>query len=405
MALVVSADAALSASRRYMVRHEAGLQNAIQRLGTGLRVNSAKDDAAGLSISTRMEKQIRGDSLSIQNANNAVSVVQIAEGAMGEIANNLLRLRDLAVQGANGAMTANNGGQLQVEADQITQQISQIIQNTAFNGQLVLASDTGWRFQIGADLESTVDVSGINIAGESVTGVKESRIRAQERLLSQRVVDAVNGVDAQYKVNPAVTPLVNGPIALAGVPIAVQLARDMLSTMATQYNTSERPYQAAQATLTAIEGAAGGAKSYGDLLSTGQAYLDNTYPATVPPTSVEWTPLRAYNGELNAVQTINVSTRGNASAAIGQIDADIELLSKKRGQWGAVFNRLESIAKTLAVQTETTGSARSRIVSTDYGKETASLATNNILSQANRAIYAQANATPKMVLSLLKSWI
>lgn len=405
MALVVSADVALSASRRYMVRHETGLQNAIQRLGTGLRVNSAKDDAAGLSIATRMEKQIRGDSLSIQNANNAVSVVQIAEDAMGEIANNLLRLRDLAVQGANGAMTSDNGMQLQLEADQITQQISQIIQNTAFNGQLVLASDTGWRFQIGSQLESVLDVSGINLAGESVTGARESRIRSQERLLSQRVIDAVNGVDAQYKVNPLVNPSVNGPIAQAGVPIAVQLARDMLTTMASQYNTSERPYQAAQATLSAIEGAAGGASGYGALLSAGQNHMNSSYPETVPPTSVEWTPLRSYNGDLNAVQTINVSSRGNASAAIAQVDADIELLGKKRGQWGAVFSRLESIASTLTVQTETAGAARSRIVSADYGQETASLATNDLLSQANRAIYAQANATPKLVLSLLKSWM
>jgi flagellin len=131
------------------------LSLSLQRLSSGLRVNSAKDDAAGLAVSEGLSSLVRGNTVAVRNANDGISVGQTAEGALGQISNNLQRIREIAVQAANGSISDTQRGNLQKEVDQLTQEISRITQTTNFNGQVLLSAAQTLTFQIGAS--GTVD--------------------------------------------------------------------------------------------------------------------------------------------------------------------------------------------------------------------------------------------------------
>ncbi|OHX12816.1 flagellin [Chromobacterium sphagni] len=135
------------------------LSQSLQRLSSGLRVNSAKDDAAGLAISQTLTSAIRGNNQAIKNANDGISVGQTAEGALGQIANNLQRIREIAVQASNGSVSNTNRSQLQNEVDQLTQEISRTVQTTQFNGTNLLSGGATLTFQVGSSGSSDNQVS------------------------------------------------------------------------------------------------------------------------------------------------------------------------------------------------------------------------------------------------------
>jgi flagellin len=157
---------------------QGSLAVALQRLSSGLRVNSAKDDAAGLAIATRMTAQGRGMAVAIRNANDAISLSQTAESALGQIKDHLLRMRDLAVQSSNATNTSGDRAQLQNEYKELKAEVKRIYEQTSFNGLKILYSGAGaLNFQVGANSGETVQVTTSNvsalynnISGTSVTG-------------------------------------------------------------------------------------------------------------------------------------------------------------------------------------------------------------------------------------------
>jgi len=165
MALTVNTNVASLNAQRNLQTNQAGLNSVFQRLSSGLRVNSAKDDAAGLAVSEGLSSIIRGANVAVRNANDGISMGQTAESALGQISNNFQRIREIAVQSANGAITDAQRANLQKEVDQLTQEISRTIGGTAFNGVSLLDSSKsgGITFQIGAGSGDTVSVSGANI--------------------------------------------------------------------------------------------------------------------------------------------------------------------------------------------------------------------------------------------------
>ena len=165
MALTVNTNVASLNAQRNLQTNQAGLNSVFQRLSSGLRVNSAKDDAAGLAVSEGLSSIIRGANVAVRNANDGISMGQTAESALGQISNNFQRIREIAVQSANGAITDTQRANLQKEVDQLTQEISRTIGGTAFNGVALLDSSKsgGITFQIGAGSGDTVSVSGANI--------------------------------------------------------------------------------------------------------------------------------------------------------------------------------------------------------------------------------------------------
>ncbi len=159
-------------AQRNLATSNASLANSLQRLSSGLRVNSAKDDAAGSAVAEGFTSAIRGGNQSIRNANDGISVGQTAEGALGQIANNLQRIREIAVQASNGSISDTNRSQLQKEVDQLTQEISRIVQTTEFNGTKLLSGASTITFQVGFSGSSdnqvsvtTTDLAQANSAG------------------------------------------------------------------------------------------------------------------------------------------------------------------------------------------------------------------------------------------------
>lgn len=162
-------------AQRNLNSSQGALAVALQRLSSGMRVNSAKDDAAGLAIATRMTAQGRGMAVAIRNANDGISLSQTAEGALGQIKDHLLRMRDLAVQAANATNTSGDQAQLQNEFSQLQSEVSRIYQQTTFNGLKILDSDAGAQsFQIGPNAGETVDITTHAISGTEVTGAIDS---------------------------------------------------------------------------------------------------------------------------------------------------------------------------------------------------------------------------------------
>ncbi|WP_114153348.1 flagellin [Chromobacterium haemolyticum] len=159
MAITVNTNIASLNAQRNLNQSSNSLQVSLQRLSSGLRVNSAKDDAAGLAISQTLTSAIRGNNQAIKNANDGISVGQTAEGALGQIANNMQRIREIAVQASNGSVSNTNRSQLQNEVDQLTQEISRIVQTTQFNGTSLLSGGSVLTFQVGSSGAATNQVS------------------------------------------------------------------------------------------------------------------------------------------------------------------------------------------------------------------------------------------------------
>ena len=292
-------------AQRNLAGNAASLATSINRLSTGMRVNSSKDDAAGLAISERMSAQSRGMEIARRNANDAVSLAQTGEGALGSINGMLQRMRELAVQSANATNSSTDRTALQNEFNQLQTEITRTANTTRFNGNLILTQTTSFDFQIGsnATTNDTISVSALNVL--STTTSLSSDIGALARATSS-VID--------------------------------------ISTVGAR-------------------GTAASAANY-NAYSTGMG-----------------------SGALGAVEVLDF--------ALAQVNT-------ARSTFGAVQNRFDAVISNLNISIENQAAARSRIVDTDYAKETASLARAQVLQQAGVAMLSQANAAPNQVLSLLR---
>ncbi|AUH49681.1 flagellin FliC [Chromobacterium sp. ATCC 53434] len=184
MAITVNTNLASLQAQINLNGSSNSLSQSLQRLSSGLRVNSAKDDAAGLAISQTLTSAIRGNNQAIKNANDGISVGQTAEGALGQIANNLQRIREIAVQASNGSVSNNNRSQLQNEVDQLTQEISRIVQTTEFNGTKLLSGGATLTFQVGSSgsTDNQVSVSSTDLTSGSTLKSYNSALTATKTI-------------------------------------------------------------------------------------------------------------------------------------------------------------------------------------------------------------------------------
>jgi flagellin len=278
MALIINTNISSLNAQRNLNESQNSLNTSLQRLSSGLRINSAKDDAAGLFVAGQLTRDIRGINQAVRNAGDGISLGQTAEGALGEIANNLQRIREIAVQASND--TVGDASGLQLEVDQLTQEISRIIATTNFNGTDLLSGGGTVNFQVGS--------SGA----------------------------------------------ANNQISIT---------------------------------------------------------LDNLASAS----------FNAFNANLTATGTIDVSTTAAASAALAELSTDIDTTNSARATYGAIQNRFEAVISNLQNYAENLTAARSRIEDADFAAETANLTRAQILQQAGVSILAQANTLPQAALTLL----
>jgi flagellin len=377
MPSVINTNLASLNTQRNLSASQSSLSTSIQRLSTGMRINSAKDDAAGLAISSRMDSQVRGLTTAARNANDGVSLAQTAEGSLGNIGDMVQRMRELAVQSSNGTNSSTDRAALQTEVGQLKQEIDRVAQTTNFNGTKLLdGSLTSAKFQVGANAGESITVGSITnaqLAGMgSVTRASTQSSTAITSLGATSLGDlTVNGTDI-------------GVLAAAGT-------------------TQERQAQVVDAinrvsTTTGV-GASFDAQNNAIVLSSNATItLTGAAGAKVGFVAADSATAAASAN----MASLDVSSFGGAQLAIQQCDAALTQINGARANLGAVQNRFASAISNIQISSENTTAAKSRITDTDFASETANLSRAQILQQAGNAMLSQANQLPQQVLSLLR---
>ncbi|BFO57655.1 MULTISPECIES: flagellin [Comamonadaceae] len=408
MASTINTNIASLNAQRNLGLSSSSLSTSMQRLSSGLRVNSAKDDAAGLAIAERMNTQVRGLAVASRNANDGISLAQTAEGALGKVGDMLQRMRELAVQASNATNSKADRTALQAEVKQLTDEIDRVSKQTTFNGQKILdGSFAGALFQVGAN-------SGDNVTLGSLADTRAAGL-ANISYSSTSTAISVNASDTTITgYNTAIT---------AGT---LTIAVNMGSTSTT-------------IDLGDIKAAGSGVERMGQIMSainnksadTGvTAFLtkkdDGTYDlefasakltdATPPaPAAVTFSGFTVANSgftaptltaatgtEQKGIDTVTIATQKDAWVALKKIDSAIDQVNSARADLGALQSRFESAIANIDIQGENMAAARGRIMDADFAKETANLSRTQILQQAGTAMVAQANQLPQQVLKLLQ---
>lgn len=388
-------------AQRNLSTNSADLGTTIQRLSSGLRINSAKDDAAGLAISERFTTQIRGMDQAARNANDGISLAQTAEGALGEIGNNLQRIRELAVQSRNATNSADDRAALQKEVDQLMSEIDRVADTTNFNGTKLLNGDfTAQSFQVGANQGETIDIAAIADANIDSLGTWTSVAQANTSGSAGAFGDvtlATTGDEFSVTVDGetaiSVTAAADGEVVDAAA-IDASLA------------TNAAALEAAGITFTgsAADGNLAFSKADGsayDVVVTNDAGA-NGFAGADFATGTNNVDNGAAAGAQTGFADLDISTAEGADNAMLAMDAALKAVNDARADLGAVQNRFSSVVTNLQTGSENLSAARSRIMDADYAKETANLSRTQILQQAGTAMLAQANQSSQSVLSLLR---
>jgi len=465
----------------------------MERLSTGIRINSAKDDAAGLAISTRMTANIRGMAAAIRNSNDGISLTQTAEGSLSAIQDNLQRIRELAVQSANSGNSQSDRASLNLEAQQLISEIDRVATNSAFNGsKLIDGSYKDQDFQVGSgndltdrikisigsakaaalgtpggtattsssSLTGTVGATALAAGDLSINGfaisasVSDGLSSASSTTSAIAKANAINasssltGVTATVKATTiesttaftasvATGAVAAGSLLINGVDIgsleahttgagrAEQLV-GAINAKSAQTGVTAKLTNVAKVTLTALDGrnittsvgnslSAGltGFSATGDVTTRGGLTLNSaTGESSIALTGSDITKIGSdmsstvsmTKGTITGktVSSVDLSTQSGSQAALSILDSAIDTVTNSRANLGAYQNRFEAAISNLETTSTNLQASRSRILDTDYAKETTNLAKAQIVQQAATAMLAQANQSSQSVLALLK---
>jgi flagellin len=390
-------------AQRNLISTQTSLATSIQRLSSGLRINSARDDAAGLAISERFSTQIRGLNVAVRNANDGISLAQTAEGALSSVGNNLQRIRELAVQSSNATNSTTDRAALQSEVQQLISEVQRVATQTEFNGTKLLdGSFAGQAFQVGANAGQLISVSDIaNTQTASLGGT----LFATATFLATApgttdtagsftynavnvAAFTVNGVNFDAIAVPAeTTPLGLAPAAVIRGQIAVGNA------VASAINA-----KSVEAGVIAEVNQTTGLVT---LSSFNEAEVGDTITSTLAAAGTFTNPAVAAGSE-TFVSAVDISTFAGAQRAIAIMDTALTTVNTARAELGAIQNRFTSVVANLQINAENLTASRSRILDADFAQETAALSRAQILQQAGTAMVAQANQLPQGVLALLR---
>ena len=377
MPSVINTNIASLNTQRNLNASQSALSTSIQRLSTGLRVNSAKDDAAGLAIAERMSSQVRGLNVAARNANDGVSLAQTAEGSLGKIGDMVQRMRELAVQSSNATNSGTDRAALQTEVSQLKQEIDRVASSANFNGTKLLdGSFTAAKFQVGADAGESITVSSITNAQLAGMGVVNRAATQSSTAITDLTATAL------------------GDLTINGTDIGV---------LAAAGTTQERQAQVVDAinrisTTTGVGAFFDAANNVIALTSSATITLTGAAGAKVGFVAADSATAAASAN----MASLDISSYGGAQLAIQQADAALSQINGARANLGAVQSRFESAIANIQIASENSTAARSRIMDTDFAAETAAMTRAQILQQAGNAMLSQANQLPQQVLSLLK---
>ncbi len=406
MAQVINTNIMSLNAQRNLNTSGAGLATSIQRLSSGLRINSAKDDAAGLAISERFTTQIRGLDVAVRNANDGISLAQTAEGAMVEIGNNLQRIRELAVQSSNATNSTSDRDALNAEVQQLLKEIDRVANQTTFNGTKLLdGSFTGALFQVGADAGQTIGINAIVDARVDNLGTMNFADATAATAVASGVATAagsISGISISVQSTaPGATavPFVIDDVKYESGDSALVINRKVAAAINDQMDKTGL-YAEVNATTGAITLNAIKADQFTTAFTSGTPTAGTgvtSAPSTFTPQTIANMAATPDN-----TGTIDVSTFLGSQQALEIVDKALTAVSGSRAEMGAIQNRFTSTIANLSTTSENLSASRSRIRDADYAKETAELTRTQILQQAGTAMLAQANQVPQNVLSLLQ---
>lgn len=368
----------------------------MEKLSSGQRINRAGDDAAGLAISEKMRGQIRGLNMASKNAQDGISMIQTAEGALNETQAILQRMRELAVQSANDTNVSVDRTEIQKEMNQLADEIDRIGNTTEFNTQKLLNGDkVGLKDKIdGAvnlDLNTTAAVKVTTLAASTLAKIDEEGTITITRTNSAVGANGTNLKNDFTLGDPnglggALASLTGSGLKLSGIGTGSVIQLEKLRDMKVGESITIKitKYEAAKTD-------ASKALSFQIGANSGQNML------------VGIGDMRASSlGVRNGTAAVDVSTYQKATAAVTSVNTAIERVSAQRSQLGAFQNRLEHSIKNLDTSSENLQASESRIRDVDMAKEMMNLTKQNILQQASQAMMAQANSAPQGVLQLLR---
>jgi len=389
---VINTNIAATMTTNALARNDRDMAATMERLSTGKSINSAKDDAAGLAVSSRMTAQIKGVEQAVQNAGDAIGMIQTADGASIEIGNMMQRMRELAVQASNGTVTSTDQSSLNLEFVQLRTEIERVADQTQWNGENVLSGTAGTSsngtavFQVGANSLQTMSVAfgdwNLNASTTDVAGV----VAVYDFAITDAEVAALSGnfviSDGQNTVTldaATVAPLTS----VAGLAAAIE-ADGSLTRLTTSDGTNKL-------TLTYDDAA---------VVTVAPTISENGTAGSVTETTAGVTALSSvYGTDLSAIA---IDTDAGANSAIASLDTAINGINAQRAVFGAGMNRLEYAIDNLTNVSQNASASRSRIEDADYAAETTELARTQIIQQAGTAMLTQANQQTQSVLALLK---
>jgi len=370
----------------------------VERLSSGLRINRAGDDAAGLAISEKLRAQVRGTNQASRNAQDAISMVQTAEGALTEVHSMLQRMRELAVQASNDTLTDTDRASINTELQALKNEVNGISSRTTFNGKQLLTGaissslDSSSELSVGDNLTSqnAALVTAINVSSAKAGTTYSITSTAAGKLTLTRVSDSVSQTITVSDMSAAGTQTLNWDQLGISVTITSAGAKDDTSIVA----------DITQSGVDTIAVAGSGSATFQVGPSAGQTISHSFDKVALDGTVGDSSGLDALNTALSNFNSS--STQANASALITAVDNAIDKINTKRSNLGAVQNRLEHAIANLDVTAENLSASESRIRDADMAKEMVKFTRNQILRQAGMSVLAQANQAPQGVLSLLR---
>lgn len=369
-------------------------QKSLEKLSSGLRINRAGDDAAGLAISEKMRGQIRGLDQASRNSSDSISLIQTAEGALNESHSILQRMRELSVQSANDTNTDDDRKELQAEVKQLVSELDRIANTTEFNTKKLL---DGSAKGVAAEVAGSAKVNNnsavtLNETALNAEAAKSSKVDGAYMVIRTGDDTSTTGfAQADYKV---IGP--NGEEITSGVTVTasgIEFDTDILGT-ATTLTADLNAQMAVGESITVV------LSKHEDASSE----LDNSIMGQIGANSGQtmFISIGSMKADDIGVKNVDISTKWGAATAIETVNNAISKVSHQRSSLGAIQNRLEHTINNLDTASENLQASESRIRDVDMAKEMTEYTKNNILTQAAQAMLAQANQQPQSVLQLLQ---
>ena len=415
---VINTNVSATLASNAISRNDRAMSTAMERLSTGLRINSAGDDAAGLAIASRMRSQVDGLEQAARNANDGISMIQTAEGAYIEVSNMLARMKELAVQASSGTYSSTDRAALNLEFSQLQSEMQRIAGNTQWNGFNILDGAAGGssatvNYQVGAGSGQTMAATFNTLyksVATSTAAANGQNAGAAAKEQYTVTIDATNAAAGDYL---KITLTDNGSNSVDLLLTLDQTAVDALnaaggSAVDTVVNGDIKYADNGYTTLTTVLGQAGHA---GVAIKLGTA--DGTATQTANRIWIEGSAVnQAFSiaaggvsivrGEVSSLDAFDISSATNAQKSVAELDSLITTVAAGRAKYGAYINRLEYASDNLMNVAQNTDASRSQIEDADYAAATSELARTQIIAQASTAMLAQANSVKQSVLALLR---